>query len=52
MRQNKKTKQWKSFDMVVEGVSLLSSKQAEINSQIAKKGINQVTLELASIKKY
>ena len=51
MRQNKKTKQWKAFDMVVEGISLLSSKQAEISSRITKQGIDQVTIELASIAK-
>jgi len=51
MRQNKKTKQWKAFDMVVEGISLLSSKQAELNGRIAKQGIEQVTLELASLSK-
>jgi len=51
MRQNKKTKQWKAFDMVVEGISLLSSKQAELSKRIAKRGVDQVTLELASITK-
>ncbi|MCJ8319135.1 MAG: ABC transporter substrate-binding protein [Colwellia sp.] len=51
MRQNKKTKQWKAFDMVVEGISLLSSKQAELNGRITKQGIEQVTLELASLSK-
>jgi len=49
MRQSKKTKQWKAFEMVVEGISLLSSKQAELNNRIAKQGIEQVTLELASL---
>ncbi|MGB1199219.1 MAG: MlaC/ttg2D family ABC transporter substrate-binding protein [Thalassotalea sp.] len=51
MRQNKKTKQWKAFDLIVEGISLLSSKQAEFNSRIAKYGIDQVTVELASVAK-
>ena len=46
MRQNRKTKQWKAYDMLVEGISLLTSKRAEINSRIAKVGIEQVTLEL------
>ncbi|KGK00524.1 MlaC/ttg2D family ABC transporter substrate-binding protein [Thalassotalea sp. ND16A] len=48
MRQNRKTKQWKAYDMIVEGISLLTSKRAEINSRIAKNGIEQVTLELAA----
>ena len=51
LRQNKKTKVWKAYDMVVEGISLLSSKQAELTKRIAKEGVEQVTLELASIAK-
>ena len=30
MRKNKKTSEWKAFDMVVEGISLLSSKTSRI----------------------
>ncbi|NQZ24020.1 MAG: ABC transporter substrate-binding protein [Colwellia sp.] len=48
MRQNKKTKQWKAYDMIIEGISLISSKQAEIAKRIKKNGIEQVTLELAA----
>jgi phospholipid transport system substrate-binding protein len=51
MRQNKKTKQWKAYDMIIEGISLLSSKQAEISKRIKKNGIEQVTLELAAFSK-
>lgn len=51
MRQNKKTKQWKTFDMIVEGISLLSAKQAELRKRITRSGVDQVTLELASIGK-
>lgn len=51
MRQNKKTGQWKAFDMVVEGISLLSSKKAELSKKIAKQGVEQVTLELAALSK-
>lgn len=51
MRQNKKTKQWKAFDITVEGISLLSTKQAELNKKIAKQGIDHVTLELAALAK-
>ncbi|WOH37056.1 ABC transporter substrate-binding protein [Thalassotalea fonticola] len=49
MRQNRKSKQWKAYDMIVEGISLLTSKRAEIDSRIAKNGIEQVTLELAAV---
>ncbi|REL30038.1 MlaC/ttg2D family ABC transporter substrate-binding protein [Thalassotalea euphylliae] len=51
MRRNKKTGQWKAFDMVVEGISLLESKKAELNRKIQQQGLSQVTLELASIAK-
>ena len=51
MRQNKKTKEWKAFDMVVEGISLLQSKQSELTKRIAKQGVDQVSLELGSIAK-
>lgn len=51
LRQNKKSKEWKAYDMVVEGISLLSSKQAELSSKISKQGIEQVTLALASIER-
>ncbi|WP_426358388.1 MlaC/ttg2D family ABC transporter substrate-binding protein [Pseudocolwellia sp. HL-MZ19] len=51
LRKNRKTLEWKAFDMVVEGISLLSSKQAELSTRIAKEGIETVTLELASITK-
>ena len=49
MRLNKKTGQWKAFDMVVEGISLLSAKQAELSNKIARQGVEQVTLELAAL---
>jgi len=48
MRQNKKSKEWKAYDMIIEGISLINSKQAEIAKRIKKNGIEQVTLELAS----
>lgn len=51
MRKNKKTKQWKAYDMVIEGISLLNSKKSEISRRIKKDGIEQVTLELASFNK-
>ncbi|MCW8832191.1 MAG: ABC transporter substrate-binding protein [Colwellia sp.] len=51
MRKNKKTGQWKAYDMVVEGISLLSSKQAELGKKIAKQGVEQVSVELAALVK-
>jgi len=37
--------------MVVEGISLLSAKQAELSNKIARQGVEQVTLELAALTK-
>jgi len=43
VRINKKTKEWKAYDMVAEGVSLLDSKQAELSGLIRQKGLPYVT---------
>jgi len=43
VRKNKKTNEWKAYDMVAEGVSLLDSKQAELSSLIRQKGLPYVT---------
>jgi len=43
VRRNRKTNEWKAFDMVAEGVSLLDSKQAELGSIIRQKGLPYVT---------
>lgn len=51
MRKNKRTGEWKAYDMSVEGVSLLKTKAAELSNRIAKEGVDQVSVELASIAK-
>ena len=43
VRKNKKTNEWKAYDMVAEGISLLDSKQAELGSLIRQKGLAHVT---------
>ena len=43
VRKNKKTLEWKAYDMVAEGVSLLDSKQAELSGLIRQKGLPYVT---------
>lgn len=43
VRKNRKTGEWKAFDMIAEGVSLLDSKQAELGSVIRQKGLPYVT---------
>lgn len=47
--KNTKTGEWKAYDMVTEGISLLSSKQSEWNSKIRQDGIPAVTKELAQL---
>ncbi|MBW3697477.1 phospholipid-binding protein MlaC [Vibrio sp. T187] len=49
LRKNKKTGEWKAFDMVAEGISLLSSKQSEWNSKIRQQGILSVAEELEKL---
>ena len=43
VRKHKKTGDWKAYDMVAEGISLLDSKQAELSSLIRQKGLPHVT---------
>lgn len=43
VRKSKQTLEWKAYDMVAEGVSLLDSKQAELSSLIRQKGLEHVT---------
>ncbi len=49
--KNNKTGEWKAYDMVAEGISLLSSKQSEWNSKIRQEGIPAVSQELAQLAK-
>ncbi|WP_293748317.1 phospholipid-binding protein MlaC [uncultured Paraglaciecola sp.] len=49
LRLDKKTKQWKAFDMVIEGISLINAKQTEIASRIRASDIQTVTLEIAKL---
>lgn len=46
LRKNTKTGEWKVFDMVAEGISLLASKQSELGGAIRQKGIDNVSLML------
>ncbi len=42
LRKNKKTGEWKVFDVIAEGISMLNTKHSELNELIQKKGINHV----------
>ncbi|MFP2770073.1 phospholipid-binding protein MlaC [Oceanisphaera sp. KMM 10153] len=46
LRKNGRTGEWRVFDMVAEGISLLSAKQAELSGLIRQNGIDKVTLQL------
>lgn len=43
VRKDRQTEEWKAFDMIAEGVSLLDSKQAELGGVIRQKGLPYVT---------
>lgn len=43
VRKNKKTNDWKAYDMVAEGISLVDSKQSELSGLIRQKGLTHVT---------
>ncbi|MDN3700928.1 ABC transporter substrate-binding protein [Vibrio artabrorum] len=49
LRKDKKSGEWKAFDMVAEGISLLSSKQSEWNTKIRQEGILSVAGELEKL---
>ncbi|KHT62579.1 toluene tolerance protein [Photobacterium gaetbulicola] len=46
LRKNKKTGEWQGFDMVAEGVSMISTKQSEWNGQLRSQGVDAVTQDL------
>jgi phospholipid transport system substrate-binding protein len=46
LRKDKTTQQWKAFDMVVEGISMISTKQTEIAARIRSSSLATVTAEI------
>jgi phospholipid transport system substrate-binding protein len=42
VRKSRKAESWKAYDMVAEGISLLSSEQAEFETILRQKGIDEV----------
>jgi len=46
LRKNKKTNEWKIFDLVAEGVSFTDSKKAEFNKLLTNKGIESTNAYL------
>ena len=50
LRKNKQAGKWLIFDVIKDGVSMLSTKQAEAASAMKRLGIDQATLELGYLK--
>ena len=46
LRKNKKTGEWKAYDLVVEGISLVDSKRAELSKPLRANGITYVARNL------
>lgn len=42
VRRSSKTKEWKAYDMVAEGISMVSSKRSEFEAVLRKDGIDRV----------
>lgn len=42
LRKNKKSGEWKVFDVIAEGISMLNTKQSEISELIHRQGIDHV----------
>lgn len=42
LRKNKNTEEWKVFDVVAEGISMLDTKQSEFAEVLHKKGVDEV----------
>jgi len=46
LRKNKKTGEWKAYDLVVEGISLVDAKRAELSKPLRANGIKYVAENL------
>lgn len=51
LRRDKNTGEWQAFDMIAEGISLLSSKQSEWATKLRQDGILSVAQELEELAK-
>lgn len=49
LRKDKKSGDWQAFDMIAEGISLLSSKQSEWSGKLRQEGILSVATELQEL---
>ncbi|AIW12920.1 phospholipid-binding protein MlaC [Vibrio tubiashii] len=51
LRRDKNSGEWQAFDMIAEGISLLSSKQSEWSTKLRQEGILSVAQELEELAK-
>ncbi|KLV06377.1 MULTISPECIES: phospholipid-binding protein MlaC [Photobacterium] len=49
LRKNNKTGEWQGYDMVAEGVSMISTKQSEWSGQLRSEGVEAVTKSLRDL---
>lgn len=49
LRKNKKNGEWQVFDMIAEGISLLSSKQSEWSGKLRQEGVLSVAKDLDAL---
>ena len=49
LRHNKKSGQWQAFDMVAEGISMISTKQSEWSGKLRTEGVDAVTQDLKAL---
>lgn len=51
LRKDKSSGEWSAFDMIAEGISMLSSKQSEWSGKLRQEGILAVAQELQTLAK-
>ncbi|MEH0666768.1 phospholipid-binding protein MlaC [Vibrio scophthalmi] len=51
LRKDKSSGEWSAFDMIAEGISMLSSKQSEWSGKLRQEGILAVAKELQTLAK-
>ncbi|WP_240485105.1 phospholipid-binding protein MlaC [Aestuariibacter salexigens] len=49
VRKSKQTNEWKAYDMIAEGISLLSSKRSEFESILRQEGIDVVIAQMRDV---
>lgn len=49
LRKNRKSNEWQAYDMVAEGVSMISTKQSEWSGQLRNEGVDAVTENLRGL---